>query len=406
MNAATPGLRIGPCRRRRRAAPPPLAGLLLCAAALALPGCQSSYLASQLAGQAHLLAAARPVDEVLADPSTSPALAGRLREAKELLAFAREQGLDVGDAYRTWVVPPGGAPVWVVSACPPDRLEPLQWSFPLVGAFPYKGFFRRELAEAQARKLRADGLEVDLRPAVAYSTLGWLPDPLLPTLLDGDAGDRAAGILHELAHRSVFVPGDARLNESVAVSIEERGVALWLAERGDAAAAEEHARRCRDRERLRAEIARTIDELRRAFESPDRERRLAARAERLGELRERLAATPFESQRYRAAARIEWTLPALLLQDVYGGDAPLLDGVWRTAGGSLPGYLDALRRASEGEEPRRELERISTGDLPGEAGPGHGSDSLSGIGPAQIAAFPGNAPPPATVGGGDPEAGG
>jgi len=340
-------------------------GALSCLAlTFLLAGCQSSYLASQLAGQTHLLAAARPVDDVLADPATTPALAERLREAEELLAFARANGLDVGDAYRTWVVPPEGVPVWVVSACPPDRLEPLQWAFPLVGAFPYKGFFRREIAEVQREKLRAEGYEVDLRAAAAYSTLGWLPDPLLPTLLDGDAADRAGGILHELAHRTVFVPGDARLNESVATSIEERGVALWLAGRGDSALAEEHARRTRDRERLRAEVARTIEELRAAFAAEEREVRLEAKARILAELRGRLAAAPFESDRTRVAGRIEWTLPALLLQDVYGGDGPLLDRVWRASGGTLPAYLDLLRRAAGSDDPRAELERSADPEPP------------------------------------------
>lgn len=336
-----------------------LALALVGAGAAQLAGCQTSYLASQLAGQTHLLAAARPVGEVRDDPETSAELDRRLGEAGELLEFARGHGFEVGDAYRTWVVPPEGAPVWVVSACPPDCLEPLQWSFPAVGAFPYKGFFRRAIAESLAKKLRADGYEVDLRPAAAYSTLGWLPDPLLPTLLDGDAGDRAAGILHELAHRTVFVPGDARLNESVATSIEDRGVALWLAGRGDPAASEEYGRRARDRERLRAEVARTIEELRAAFAAEEREVRLAEKARILAALRARLAAAPLESERFRAAREIEWTLPALLLQDVYGGDGPLLDGVWRAAGGSLEEYLDSLRRAARTEDPRGALARMA-----------------------------------------------
>jgi uncharacterized membrane protein YccC len=156
-------------------------------------------------------------------------------------------------------------------------------------------------------------------------------------------------------------------------------VALWLAGRGDPAAAEEHARRTRDREHLRAEVARTIEELRAAFRAPAREERLAAKERLLGALRERLARAPFESERYRAAGRIEWTLPALLLHDVYGGDGPLLDGVWRTLGESLPGYLDALRRAGASEDPRAELERIARPAEP----PLPGSREGAGRGPRE-----------------------
>lgn len=324
---------------------------------------------SQLAGQAHLIAGARPIDRVLADPATPPRLAERLVEAEEIVAFARASGFRVGDAYRTYADPPDGVPVWIVSACPPDRLEPVTWSFPLVGAFPYKGFFRREIAEAEVCRLRDEGLEVDLRPARAYSTLGWFSDPVLPAMLVGDAGERAGIILHELAHRTVFVPGDARLNESVATSIEDGAVETWLVSRGLDDVLTCHRARERDRERLRVEVERTIAALEEGFRAEERVARLAARDRALAGFRERLAAADFESERYSRLDTWEWSLPALLLLDVYGGDGPLLDALWEASGRSIERYLEFLAEAAAAPEPRMWIaERAGVGAPPDAAG--------------------------------------
>ncbi len=327
----------------------------IAALALLASGCQLPYLVSQLAGETQLLAGARPIDAVRADARSSATLVERLDEAEELLEFAKRQGFRVGDAYRTYSEPPAGYPVWIVSACPPDALEPVTWSFPLVGAFPYKGFFRKELAEFEADRLRGLDLEVDLRPALAFSTLGWFSDPLFPTLLTGDTGERAGGILHELAHRTVFVPGDARLNESISVSVEDFAVQAWLAERGEIEAMAEHRLRIEDREQLREAVAGVLDELRVSFEAPEREVRLAGKRDALERFSARFRDHPPKSARYGTLSKVEWTLPALLLIDVYGGDGPLLETVFEACNRSIPRYLAKLRDAAGSPDPRELL---------------------------------------------------
>ncbi len=352
----------------------------LCACSLLLTvGCQLPYLVSQLAGETRLLAGARPLAEVRADPRSSEILCQRLDEVEELLVFAREQGFSVGNAYQTYSVPPEGAPVWIVSACPPDALEPVLWSFPLVGSFPYKGFFRLTIAESEARRLESLGYEVDLRPAIAFSTLGWFADPILPTLIRGDPGERAGVILHELAHRTVFVPGDSRLNESVATSLEHYAVDEWLTSQGLISDLRQHEARIRDRERLRRAVTEVLEELRLVFLRPDRAARMLGREEVLSAFRSTLQETQFESSAYRGEegrpglADRTWSLPALLLIDVYGGDGPLLDAIWQRAGCSIPQYLELLKRAAEDENPRGTLEEWAAGDLLETADLGHES---------------------------------
>ena len=322
-----------------------------------LVGCQAPYLASQAAGQARLLASAESTASLRAAGRCSPTLLATFDEVDALLSFAARQGFSVGDAYRTYAVPAEGFPVWIVSACPPDRLEPVAWSFPLVGSFPYKGYFRRVLAEREADLWRAKGYEVDLRPALAYSTLGYFADPLVPTLLLGDAGQRAGGILHELAHRTVFVPGEPRLNESISVSIENFAVRAWLMELGDTEALEEHTRRLADRERLRSEVASLLDELREVFTAESRQERIAGKEAALARFAALWRQEPPQSAHYGGLVDAEWSLPALLLIDVYGGDGELLERVFDRCENSLPTYLQRLQEAAETEDPRGTLEK-------------------------------------------------
>ena len=327
------------------------------AALLALVGCQIPYLASQAAGQARLMASAQSTASLRSSGRCSPGLASTFSEVDALLSFAARQGFSVGEAYRTYAVPAEGFPVWIVSACPPDRLEPVAWSFPLVGSFPYKGYFRRTLAEREAELWRGRGFEVDLRPALAYSTLGYFADPLVPTLLLGDAGQRAGGILHELAHRTVFVPGEPRLNESISVSIENFAVRAWLEERGETAALAEHSSRLADRERLRTAVAVVLEELREAFVSEDRSQRLAAKEAVLARFAARWREAPPQSAHYAGLVEAEWNLPSLLLIDVYGGDGELLERIYDLCGRSLPSYLMRLQDAAKTEDPRATLEK-------------------------------------------------
>jgi predicted aminopeptidase len=63
----------------------------------------------------------------------------------------------------------------------------------------------------------------------AYSTLGYFDDPLLSTFVRYREVELARLIFHELAHQVVYVKDDTSFNESFAVSVEEAGIARWLA---------------------------------------------------------------------------------------------------------------------------------------------------------------------------------
>lgn len=192
------------------------------------------YLAQAATGQASLLLRARSIDRLIADPSTDPALRARLEKVREIRRFA-VHALDLPDNgnFRTYV--DVGAPfvIWNVVATPELSLQPLQWCYPIAGCVSYRGYYREADARAYADRLRAQGYAVQVDGVTAFSTLGWLPDPLLSTVLDYSDTHLARLIFHELAHSRLWVKDDTRFNEAFAVAVEEEGVRRWLEHTAD-----------------------------------------------------------------------------------------------------------------------------------------------------------------------------
>jgi predicted aminopeptidase len=229
---------------------------------LCLPLVGACYLAKQAEGQLHILLAQRPLEDVLADPEVPAWQKEKIRLVRDVKEFGeREIGLTVSNNY-TRFYDTGGRPVsWLVSASAKHRFENHTWWFPIVGTVPYKGFFRRADAVAEARALEADGYDVQLTPVAAYSTLGYFPDPVLSTMVEYSEEDLAALILHELTHGTIYLPGDTNFNEKLASFVGWQG-ALEFARRrhGAGSAAYERSVRALAREERRARESRELFE--------------------------------------------------------------------------------------------------------------------------------------------------
>ena len=181
---------------------------------LLLPGC---WYLKQGAGQLDLLINSRPVEDVAADPSTSDDARRKLELIAELRAFGERVMTLTPSRNYTSVYDTGGRPVtWIVTACRKDRFEPYTWWFPIVGTVPYKGYFAPEDAKAEAEALESEGLDVQVSPAGAYSTLGYFNDPVLSTMLKYPDEELASLILHELTHGTIFLPDGVDFNEGLA----------------------------------------------------------------------------------------------------------------------------------------------------------------------------------------------
>jgi predicted aminopeptidase len=213
--------------------------LLAAAATVCLTsGCADiGYLAQATQGHLSLLASARPVDDWLREPEATEALKARLALAQRLRDFAvGELKLPDNRSYRAYADLKRPAAVWNVAAAPELSLRLQTWCFPVVGCVAYRGYYEQAEADAQARLLREQGLEVTVYPVPAYSTLGkteWLGgDPLLSTFIQWPEGELARLIFHELSHQVAFAEGDTVFNESFATAVERLGGARWLSAHG------------------------------------------------------------------------------------------------------------------------------------------------------------------------------
>jgi predicted aminopeptidase len=207
------------------------AAALILALGLALPGCSVGYVTRQSATHLRVLAAREPVDEALAGGEIPPEWVPKIETIRSAKEFGQvELGLSTEDLYETIsVVRPD--PTWVVTACPRDSLSPVTWWFPVAGRVAYRGYYDREDAERFADKLRGKDLDVLVRPAGAFSTLGWFSDPIRPSMLDGGEADLANLVLHEAAHRLLYIKGQTDFNESFASFVGDEGTLLYLEDR-------------------------------------------------------------------------------------------------------------------------------------------------------------------------------
>lgn len=236
-------------------------------------GCSSvGYLAQSAAGHLDLMSRARPVPQWLADDATPPAVRARLALTQRMRDWAvAELKLPDNGSYRSYADLQRNAAVWNVVAAPELSLRLRTWCFPVVGCVGYRGYYELARAQAEAKALQAEGLEVAVYGVPAYSTLGWINwlggDPLLNTFLNQPEGEIARLIFHELAHQVAFARDDTPFNESFATAVERIGGERWLRTHAGEAARAEYAVYDGRRNDFRALTLRTRGELEALFKS-------------------------------------------------------------------------------------------------------------------------------------------
>ena len=196
---------------------------LLFAALGMLPACSPLYVLRAGYEEAKILSRRKPIERLVRDSTTPPATRGKLALVLDARAYAEEVlELEVGDSYTTFSRLDSDTLAMILSAAHPDRFEAYTWWFPIVGRVPYKGYFSEDKARRAEQALQERGFDTYLRPTSAFSTLGWFNDPLVSPLLRYDSVSLAGTVFHELFHNTLYLPGQAMFNESLAEFVGTR----------------------------------------------------------------------------------------------------------------------------------------------------------------------------------------
>jgi predicted aminopeptidase len=203
--------------------------------------CSPAYVLRAGYEQAKILHRRQPITRLVDDPRTDSVTRAKLQLVLEARDFAANQlQLDVGQSYTTYSWVDSDTLLHVLSGSRKDAFEAHTWWFPIVGRVPYKGFFDARAAERERERLERRGLDTYLRPAGAFSTLGWFNDPLLSTLLRAPEVRLGNTVIHEVTHNTFYAPGQAQFNESFATFVGGRGAIEFFCGRDG-----EDAPRCR-----------------------------------------------------------------------------------------------------------------------------------------------------------------
>jgi predicted aminopeptidase len=331
-------------RSARPASPPrlliPALTLLLCV--LAAPACRIGYLAHLGAGQLHTLLDRRPLDDATLARLSEPERQA-VAELRAALEFGASLGLARTTSYRHLIERGPDGAVQVVVAAPADRLEAVTWWFPITGRISYRGFFDLPRARDFAAGLAKRGYDVNVRPALLYSTLGVFDDPIPREMLGWERADRIGTVLHELVHETVFVSGDPDYNEGLASFIERGATLEFLA--GDPDAVAQARRDFEDEDRFAALLARLEAELTAAYatvEGAEAARRVRAPIFARYQ-HEEYAALAWNTQRYAGFRDAELSNAWLVARQTYLGDLPCFAAELDALGGDLRAFIRAHR---------------------------------------------------------------
>jgi predicted aminopeptidase len=296
----------------------------------------------------------RPITEVIDDPRTPERVREQLKWVPEIKKLVEdEMGVKATTNYTTYVELRRRYVTWALSVAEPYELKLHEWSFPFVGSFPYLGFFNEGCANDWAADSRRQGLDAYVRGVSAYSTLGYLRDPLLSSMLTRRKGDIVNLIFHESTHGQIYLKGQGAFNEQVASYFGDYGERNWIVktygEKSPELADWEGERH--DRRRFGELIRAFSEELKRFYAQsgglPDEERR-AAKDARFAAFREKLAAEKWRRRNY--GGKFAQTLvnnAALLAELTYEDEQDLFDLLNEKCGGRLKDALRFVKKFGE-----------------------------------------------------------
>lgn len=201
------------------------------------------------------------VEKVLSDPQLSEVYGEKLAEVARIKHVAGSFGLKT-DRYSHMIFPPGDPEVvsYLVVASERLVLQALEYSFPFVGKINYLGYFHHKDRDAKARELTKD-YDVALTRAGAFSLLGYLSDPIFPSMLSGSRWAVAELFIHEMVHGTIWIKDAHIFNENLADFIAGQITYHYLKSENDLEEIEKQAAYITDRKHYARWLEQLKDQL-------------------------------------------------------------------------------------------------------------------------------------------------
>lgn len=175
------------------------------------------YLVEQGVGQLGLITSAKSNEKILKDPDIPKSSKDKIRKVQVYKKyFYKYWEKYETKIYSKTTMLDSKAVTYLVISSPFDEIKAHKECFPIMGCFPYIGFFKKKSAKEYAKEMEQKSFVTYTRPVYAYSTLGYFTDTILSSFFYYDDYELGELIFHELFHTIFFVKDQVQLNENLA----------------------------------------------------------------------------------------------------------------------------------------------------------------------------------------------
>jgi predicted aminopeptidase len=286
-----------------------------------------------------------------------------VRLVTDIRKFAAEElGLEMSKNYTRYVELDRSYLAAVVSASARDSFRRHEWSFPVVGRMPYKGFFDVQDARKERERLEKKDLDVWIRGVDAFSTLGWFTDPLYSYMRNYSPAGLAGLIIHESLHATVFIKGHVQFNEELAEFVGTQGARLYIQTRygEDSEQYREIFTSEEDYQNYVAFIQELAAELETVYSSGiSREEKLAEKERIISEAQERFDSeyeSRFSGGNYRGFSQMSINNAYIELFRLYHAQDNFFADLYERSGQDLTAFIAAAKTLTARGDPRVQLE--------------------------------------------------
>lgn len=339
-----------------------LAGFMLAMLAGCMPGSDAwtwQYALNAAAGEMNYLARAVPIEQGLNDATLTQEQRDKLSIVIQARDYAEQVvGLNVGNSYRSFVNLGDEALAYNLSASRKDAIEAYSWNIPVVGPMTYLGFFNYDDAIAERDYLVSQKYDTFIYEIDAFSTLGYLPDPVSSALLRRSVPSLADTVIHECLHNTIWSAYSEVYNESLATFVGRTGGLAFIAQEfgADSPLLQQTTDGYEDNARINVFLSGLADEVNALYARDiSYDEKLAGREVIFEAARQRFKAevqpTLHDGDRYAVYGTLAYNNAFLLVNVRYNSDLQVFRDVYESVGQSWPQSLEVFQQAARSTDP-------------------------------------------------------